>query len=122
MNKPRIVKDYEKLSDKVVEQLKLVYPRGFVNHLVSYTNKDGEQKKGLPFETDDYYYLIRMTENKADLIIEEDDDYDDYGNLKPKVKKSYEDKYDNDEFLNELNANSDNDLGYDEEFENEYDD
>jgi hypothetical protein len=111
MNKPRIIKDYEKLSDEVIEQIKLVYPMGFSKHLITFFNKDGEKKKGLPFETEEFYYLIRMSEEKAENIIEEDDDYDKTGNLKEEVKASYEDKYVDEDFLNELNANKDNEFG-----------
>lgn len=115
MAKPRIIKDYEKLTEEVIEQIKLVYPMGFTKHLVTFTNKDGEIRKGLPFETEDYYYLIRMSEARADAIIEDDDDYDMDGNLKESIKAKYEDKYENEDFLNELNSNDDNDLGIDED-------
>lgn len=114
MSKPRVIKDYEKLSEEVVEQIKLVYPMGFTRHLVTFTNKEGEKKKGLPFETEEYYYLIRMTEAKAEAIIQDDDDYDDNGVLKASAKEKYEDKYEDDDFLNDLNSNDDNDLGFDE--------
>jgi len=120
-NKPRVVKDFEKLSETVVEQIKLVYPMGFSHHLVTFTNKDGEKRKGLPFETEDYYYLIRMTEAKADAIIEEDDDYDDEGILKIASKKRLTNKHDNEDFLNDYNSNEDNDLGYDDLDENDID-
>lgn len=115
MSKPRIIKDYEKLSEDVLEQIKLVYPMGFTKHLVSFTNKDGEKKKGLPFETEDYVYLVRMNEAKAEAIIEEDDDYDDDGVLKTNVKEAYEEKHEDEDFLNELNSNEDNDLGDDDD-------
>lgn len=121
MNKPRVVKDYEKLPEEVVEQIKLVYPMGFSRHLVTFTNKDGLKKKGLPFETEDYYYLIRMTEEKAHAIIEDDDDYDEDGVLKLDVKSEYEEKYEDEDFLNELNSNEDNDLGFEDD-EDEDDD
>ena len=114
MSKPKIVKDYEKLPDEVIEQIKLIYPLGFTKHLVSFVNRAGEKKKGLPFETEDFYYLIRMTETKAEAIIEDDDDFDDDGVLKATAKKKYEEKYEDEDFLNELNANADNDLGFDE--------
>ena len=120
MNKPRVIKDYEKLSDKVVEQIKLVYPRGFTRHLVAFINKDGEKRKGLPFETEEFYYLIRMTEAKAEEIIENDDDYDENGILKKKVKQEYEDKYEDEDFLDELNDNKDNDLGLSSEADEDY--
>lgn len=117
MSKPKVIKDYEKLPPEVIEQIKLVYPRGFTRHLISFTNRDGERKMGLPFETEEYYYLIRMTPVKAENIIEEDDDYDDDGNLKAKVKARYEDKYDDLDFLDDLNSNDDNDLGGDDDLE-----
>ena len=37
--------------------------------------------------------MLRMTENEAIAIVDEDDDYDDDGFLKDEVKQTYEDKY-----------------------------
>lgn len=113
MKKPRIIKDYEKLSEEVLEQIKLVYPKGFRKHLVSFVNHMGEKRMGLPFETETHYYLIRMTKDKASSIIEADQDYGDDGILKESAKEAYEDKYYDVDFLDELNANDDNDLGVD---------
>ena len=107
-NKPRIVKDYDKLSEEIIEQIKLVYPRGFSQHLVSFVNKEGEKKMGLPFETEDRYYLIRMTATKAEAIVEEDDDFNDDGILKKSAKKEYAEKHDDVDYLSS-NANDDND-------------
>ncbi len=115
MSKPKVIKDYEKLPPEVIEQIKLVYPRGFSQHLISFVNRDGQRKMGLPFETEDYYYLIRMTPVRASNIIEEDDDYDDDGVLKAKAREKYADKYDDLDFLDDFNANDDNDLGETEE-------
>lgn len=115
MSKPKVIKDYEKLPPEVIEQIKLVYPRGFSQHLISFVNRDGQRKMGLPFETEDYYYLIRMTPVRASNIIEEDDDYDDDGVLKAKAREKYADKYDDLDFLDDFNANDDNDLGGTEE-------
>lgn len=115
MSKPKVIKDYEKLPPEVIEQIKLVYPRGFSQHLISFVNRDGQRKMGLPFETEDYYYLIRMTPVRASNIIEEDDDYDDDGILKAKAREKYADKYDDLDFLDDFNSNDDNDLGETEE-------
>lgn len=116
MSKPKVIKDYDKLPEEVVEQIKLVYPRGFRQHLISFMNREGERKMGLPFETEDRYYLIRMTTDRAANIIADDEDYDEDGILKSKVKARYEDKYDDLDFLDDLNANDDNDLGEDDDF------
>lgn len=93
MNKPKAIKDYSKLTDDMQEQIKLFYPNGFAEHLIRFTDKDGKNVSALPFETEDKYYLIRMTNVQAHKIIKEDNDYDDDGNLKEDVKDDYEDKY-----------------------------
>lgn len=98
-SKPRIIKDYEKLDPEIQEQIKLVYPYGFSHHLVSFTNKDGKYVSALPFETDEKYYLIRMTVREAEILIEQDDDYDFDGSLKDSVKEDYENKYSDLEYL-----------------------
>lgn len=82
MSKKRIVKDYENLPEEIVSRVKGEYPHGFANHLVSFTNKEGKKVSALPFETEDVYYLIRMTMKEARQIINEDEDYDDEGNLR----------------------------------------
>ncbi len=94
MNKPRIVKDFEKLSDDVLAQIKLEYPFGFERKLITFKNKDGKFVSALPFEMEDYYYLIRMTANEAQQIINEDDDYDDEGNLTREAKERLEEEMD----------------------------
>ncbi|MCC5923723.1 MAG: hypothetical protein JJT77_08050 [Crocinitomicaceae bacterium] len=94
MSKPRVVKDYDKIDESVKQQIKLNYPEGFEQHLVKFQNKEGKTVSALPFETEEVYYLIRMTVLEAQEIIEEDDDYDDDGFLKEEVKEEYEEKFD----------------------------
>lgn len=88
MNKPRIVKDYEKLSEEVLTLIKLEYPYGFENKLIKFQNKEGKFVSALPFDTEDIYYLIRMTLSEAQQIVEDDDDYDEDGNLTEEAKKN----------------------------------
>lgn len=97
-SKPRVVKDYAKLDKQVKQQIKLNYPEGFEDHLIKFKNKDGNTVSALPFETSDYYYLIRMTISQAQEIIEDDDDYDDDGFLKEEVKEEYEEEDIDEEF------------------------
>ena len=94
--KPRIVKDFNKLDDNIIEQIKLAYPDGFQNHLVSYTDRDGNRRSALPFESDTTYYLVRMTRMEAVEIIEEDEDYDNQGLLKEEIKEDYSEKHSED--------------------------
>jgi hypothetical protein len=98
-NKPRVIKDYDKLDPEIQEKIKLEYPSGYSENLIYFTNKDGKRVSALPFETDDKYYLVRMTVYEAEKIIEEDDDYDSTGSLKDSAKEEYENKYAEDDIL-----------------------
>jgi len=91
--KPRVIKDYDRLDLAVQEQIKLAYPYGFAKSLIFFTDKEGVKVSALPFETDDKYYLVRMTKLEAQQIIKDDEDYNEMGQLKEDVKFDYEDKY-----------------------------
>jgi hypothetical protein len=93
VNKPRVIKDYNKLEKDLQQQIKLVYADGFADHLIHFFDKNGLKITVLPFETEDKYYMLRMTENEAVQIVDEDDDFDEDGFLKTEVKQDYEDKY-----------------------------
>lgn len=75
--KKRVVKDYDKLPIEVQTRIKIEYPRGFVKHLIKYTNKDNVFVSALPYETEEIYYLIRMSVAEARQIVSDDDDYED---------------------------------------------
>lgn len=105
--KPRVIKDYDKLELKIQEQIKLAYPYGFSEDLIRYTDKNGKYVSALPFETDERYYLVRMTYAEALVLVEDDDDYDDEGNLKEGVKDNYEEKYGDLDYMNDYAAAND---------------
>ncbi len=98
-NKPRVIKDYDKLDPEIQERIKLEYPTGYSDNLIYFTNRDGKRVSALPFETDDKYYLVRMTVFEAERIIEDDDDFDSSGSLKDNIKEEYEAKYGDDDIL-----------------------
>lgn len=77
INKPRVIKDYEKLPEAVLAQIKEAYPYSFEKHLIQFTNAKGEIVSALPYEGEEFYYLIRMTKKEALQIIEDDDDDED---------------------------------------------
>jgi DNA-directed RNA polymerase subunit delta len=83
--KKRVVKDYNALTEEIVHLVKNRYPSGYAEHLVTYNDKEGKKVSALPFETDDTYYLIRMTVLEAKRIVKEDDDFDDDGQLKEEI-------------------------------------
>lgn len=120
-NKPRVIKDYDKLDPSIQEQIKLEYPSGYSENLIYFTNKDGKRVSALPFETEDKYYLVRMTVYEAERIIEEDDDFDASGSLKDSAREEYSSKYGDDDILTgtddveEIDVADDEDDDYDDE-------
>ncbi|TFH24192.1 MAG: hypothetical protein E4H10_10965 [Bacteroidia bacterium] len=108
-NKLRVIQDFEKVSTEIQEQIKLVYPEGFSQHLVTFTNKNNEIVYALPFETDEKIYMIRMSFKKAVQLIKDDTDYDDDGILKDDIREKYEDEHSDVEYLSE-NENYDDDF------------
>ncbi len=123
INKPRVIKDYNKLDKALQEQIKLVYADGFADNLIHFFDKDGVKVTALPFETEDKYYMLRMTETEAVRIVDEDDDFDDDGFLKNEVKQDYEDKYsDLDHIADQMTEEDEDDSGYDDDDAGEADD
>ena len=100
-NKLRVITDFDKLSKVLQEQIKLVYPEGYSQHLITFKNKNNETVSALRFETDEKIYLVRMSISKAQQLINDDDDFDDDGNLKDKVRDKYEDDYGDVDYLSE---------------------
>ncbi|MFT7442832.1 MAG: hypothetical protein ACI9Q3_001209 [Maribacter sp.] len=91
-NKPRVVTAFEKLDTSVQHQIKLEYPEGFSQHLISFVNKDGVKVSALRFESDKKIYLIKMSLTMAEQLIDEDEDYDEEGNLTEDARDEYEDE------------------------------
>jgi len=109
-NKIRVIKDFEKLEQDIQEQIKLSYPYGFSQHLITFTDKEGKYVSALPFETEEKYYLVRMNVQTAKAIIEDDEDYDDDGLLKDEAKEEYEDKYSDKDFQFDEEPSDDDDF------------
>jgi hypothetical protein len=97
--KKRIVIDYEKVPEDTLNSIKVEYPDGFEDNLITFTNKEGRFVSALPFETQEIYYLIRMTESEAKQIIKDDDDYGDDGKLRDDFEDDVND--DGDKYLDD---------------------
>lgn len=119
VSKPRVIKDYDKLPVELQEQIKLEYPYGFSDSLISFTNKDGMIVSALPFETDDKYYMVRMSVGEAIKIVEDDDDFDADGMLKDSIKEEYVSKYGD---LEEVAGDGDLESDADDDLDDSYDD
>ncbi|MFT6850951.1 MAG: hypothetical protein ACJATA_001769 [Sphingobacteriales bacterium] len=96
-NKLRLVTTFARVGQEIQEQIKLEYPEGFSQHLIKFTNKDGEQVSALRFETDDKIFLIKMSKFMAEQIILDDDDYDEDGSLTEGAREELEDRHGDDD-------------------------
>ena len=122
MDKPRVIKDYEKLDEEIQQQIKLVYPYGYSRNLITFTNKEGKKVSALPFETDEKYYLVRMTVQEAREIIDSDDDYNDDGELRDGAKEAYEDKFSDVDYLADVLPDEEDEMSDQEDDESEEED
>lgn len=75
-SKPRVIKDFDKLDKEIQEQVLQMYPNGFAEFLITYTDpKTGMERFALPYETEDRYYMIRMDEYIDTDSAADDDDF-----------------------------------------------
>lgn len=79
MGKKRIIKKLEQLSDDLLEQIKKQYPDGYEDNLITFNTPKGEIEVGLPLETEDTVYLIKMPKSSMPSQDDEDDTPDAIG-------------------------------------------
>ena len=73
MGKNRIIKKFELLPPELLELLQQSYPDGYEDSLITFQTATGELATGVPLETDETYYLIRMP---TMAVNDDDDDYE----------------------------------------------
>jgi DNA-directed RNA polymerase subunit delta len=93
--KKRLVKDYDALPEEITRLIKMKYPSGYAESLITYNDAQGKKVSALPFETDDIYYLIRMTILEAKKLVKDDEDFDEDGQL---IKENFAEIEVDDEF------------------------
>lgn len=106
MQKPKVIKEFDRMTEEQQEQIKAMYPKGYQEHLIAFTDKDGHIRMALPFETDEKYYLVKMpfveVKNPRDLP-------DDLDNEKEPGYDNYSDDGDNNDVADD-SANSFEDM------------
>lgn len=70
--KPRVIKNYEKLDDDFREQILAAFPAGFASEIRTFDIGGGRFMSALPFETEEYSYLIKFPV-KEDVDLDEQD-------------------------------------------------
>lgn len=69
------------MPNELLMQLKSRYPMGYNDHLLRFTNAQGESVSALPFETEETYYLVKVNSTSTYHILDEDDQVDEYDEL-----------------------------------------
>ena len=78
-SKPRVIKDFDKLDKEIQEHIAQLYPNGFAEHLITYTDSNtGLERFALPYETEDRYYVVGMDEYMESQV-DSGDAIDDFG-------------------------------------------
>ncbi|MEL4455992.1 hypothetical protein [Lutimonas vermicola] len=111
----RVIVDFKKLNQELLEMLVTKFPNGYDDtDIITFRNASYELIEAVEVKTDDTTYLIKISKRLADTmekfdVNSDDDDDDDDESLKEK----------DDEILS---ANTDMDDDLDDDFEDEIDD
>ncbi|MGA0232506.1 MAG: hypothetical protein ACO3MB_06490 [Saprospiraceae bacterium] len=89
MSKPRVIKEFDKLEENIQQAVFQKYPYGFDRHIITFKNHKNQLLSALPFETDDRYYMIKMTRAEANEIAQawDDDDTDNDDNSLDEIEE-----------------------------------
>lgn len=71
VTKKRVIKSYEKLDEKLREAIMERFPNGYQSEIQTFDIGGGKFMAALPFETDEFFYLIKFP------VTEEIDDEED---------------------------------------------
>lgn len=67
-----VIKDYDTLSNELKKQVELVYPLGFYNSIIEFTNNKRQKESAIRFETKEKIYLLRLSKKMINQIFEEE--------------------------------------------------
>lgn len=68
MSKAKVIKEFDALSNEVKQAIYHEYPYGFEKNLITFKNHKKQLISALPFETEDRYYMVKMTRSEANDI------------------------------------------------------
>jgi hypothetical protein len=120
MSKPKVIKDFDKLDEGIQERIRENYPDGFDKHLIKFVNVEGKTVSALPFETEDRYYLVRMTLKEARQLSENEDEDFDPDAISAEIKDEFKDNFGADDVEDEKDDFDDKD-DYDDDDQDEDD-
>ncbi|MBI9035771.1 MAG: hypothetical protein JEZ03_15020 [Bacteroidales bacterium] len=79
--KKRVIVDYKTLPQEILEKLAMNYPNGFNGGVIKFKNSKGDTISAVPVETEDTYYMVKVSVQLRQMVddveLDEDDDVDD---------------------------------------------
>ena len=69
MSKPKVIKDFEKLDNEIKQAILDKYPYGFDKYIITFKNHKNHLVSALPFETEEFFYMVKMTRSEANEIV-----------------------------------------------------
>lgn len=71
--KPRVIKNYEKLDEKLREAIKERYPDGYSKDIQTFDIGGGRFMTGLPFETEEFSYIIKFPVQAENIDLQDEE-------------------------------------------------
>lgn len=81
LTKKRVIRDFDKLDESFQKLVLRSYPHGFIGESLTYLNIQGKTVAAIPFETEDTFYLLRLSSSKPVIRIKKDDYGEEYVHL-----------------------------------------
>ena len=69
--KKKVIKDFKHLPIEIREAIRGKYPKGYLEDVITFFNKDKRLISALPYETEEISYLIRMP---SSMSLKEDEE------------------------------------------------
>lgn len=76
MSKTKVIKEFDALSDDVKQAIYQEFPYGFDRRLITFKNHKNKLISALPFETEDRFYMVKMTRSEANEISNNKDEFE----------------------------------------------
>lgn len=71
MDKKKVVIDYSKLSEELLNLYDETYPTGIAGHTIRFPNAKGEIVTAVRLETDEFIYLVKVSAKPKEVLTEE---------------------------------------------------
>ncbi len=71
MDKKKVVIDYSKLSEELLNLYDETYPTGIAGRTIRFPNSKGEIVTAVRLETDEFIYLVKVSAKPKEVLTEE---------------------------------------------------